>query len=95
MAKLHTTPRLHALAVICAALMYAPFASAQQSPPATGGSPAIKKMDTDKDSQVTKEEYMKYQEKKFDAMDKTKDKKLTQDEWEQGQLQRGSEGEGD
>ena len=57
-----------------AALAYAPFATAQATadPKAKQATDQMKKIDADKDSQVSKEEYMKYQEKKFDAADKDK-----------------------
>jgi hypothetical protein len=38
---------------------------------------------------------MKYQEKKFDAMDKDKSKALSQQEWLRHQLEEGSGGGGD
>ena len=51
-------------------------------------------MDTNKDGQVSKDEFMKMMEKKFDAMDKNKNKMLSKDEWLQQQLEEGSGGGG-
>jgi len=97
MSKPTTPNRLCVLAVIGAALAYAPFATAQATadPKAKQATDQMKKIDTDKDSQVSKEEYMKYQEKKFDAADKDKTKALSQQEWLRHQLEGGSEGGGE
>ena len=84
------TPRyLSILAVVSAALFCAPLALAQSNadPKAKQAADQMNKMDTNKDSQVSKEEYMKYQEQRFDAADKDKNKALSQQEWLQRQLQ--------
>jgi hypothetical protein len=88
MSKSNTPRRLCVLAVIGAALAYAPFATAQATadPKTKQATDQMNKMDTNKDGQVSKEEYMKAQEQKFDAMDKNKNKMLSQDEWLQQQL---------
>jgi nitrate reductase alpha subunit len=41
----------------------------------------MKMMDTNGDGMVSKEEFMKYQEKMFDMMDKSKDGMLDKAEW--------------
>jgi hypothetical protein len=41
----------------------------------------MKKMDANKDGMVSKDEYMKFFEAKYDTMDKNKDKMVTQEEW--------------
>ena len=89
MSKPNTPRRLCVLAVVGAALAYAPFATAQATadPKAKQATDQMQKIDVDKDSQVSKEEYMKYQEKKFDAMDKDKSKALSQQEWLRHQLE--------
>jgi len=56
---------------------------AQTTPPAKKEAPAAKKMDTNKDGKVSKEERKKAQEKweaNFKAADKNKDGALTKDE---------------
>jgi len=72
-------------------LISALFACAQQttSPQGQKSQDLMRQMDTDKDQQVSKEEYMKYREKQFDAADKNKDKTLNQEEWFQRQLEMG------
>jgi hypothetical protein len=91
MPKLNTTclPRL--LTVVGATLISALFACAQQTTSPTGQESlrVMTQMDTNKDQQVTKEEYMKYQENKFEAADKNKDKTLNEEEWFQHQLEIG------
>jgi hypothetical protein len=72
--------RMCALAVL-GAVMYAPFASAQSTAPATQSMDTMKKMDANKDGMVSKDEYMKFFEAKYDTMDKNKDKMVTQEEW--------------
>ena len=83
MPQLNTICSRRLLAVMGATLISALFACAQQT------TSPMTQMDTNKDQQVTKEEYMKYQEKKFEAADKNKDKSLNQEEWFQHQLEMG------
>ena len=96
MPKTSTPRRLCGLAVISAALAMRrsrsprPPAMPRPSRPRT----QMNKMDTNKDGQVSKDEFMKSMEKKFDAMDKNKNKMLSKDEWLQQQLEEGSGGGG-
>jgi len=71
------------LALIGAALICASCASSQSTAKATE---QMNKMDVNKDQQISKEEYMKAQEKKFDAADKDKSKGLSKQEWLRLQL---------
>ncbi len=91
MPKLDTTCSLRLRAVMGATLICALFACAQQTTSPTGqeSQRVMTQMDTNKDQQVTHEEYMKYQQKKFEAADKNKDKTLSQEEWFQHQLEIG------
>jgi len=80
--KPNTTQRMRVLAVLGAALLYAPFGSAQTTAPTSQQSmDMMKKMDMNKDGMVSKDEYMKFYEVKFETMDKNKDKMITQEEW--------------
>ena len=82
MSKPKLIQRMCALAVLGAAVMHAPFAAAQSTAPATQQSmDMMKKMDANKDGMVSKDEYMKFYEVKFETMDKNKDKMVTQEEW--------------
>lgn len=71
------------LALIGAALICVSCASSQSTAKATG---QMNKMDVNKDKQISKEEYMKYQEQRFDAADKDKSKGLSEQEWMRHQL---------
>ncbi len=82
------------LAALGVGLVQTPFAGAQPGTPATQQSmDMMKKMDSNKDGMVSKDEYMAFHERKFDAMDKNKnkDKMATQEEWLNTQL-RASDG---
>lgn len=82
MAKPNVPHRMRVLAVIGAALIYAPFASADT--PSSGGQQSMETMksaDKNKDHQVSKEEFMAYQETMFVKMDKNKDGMITTEEW--------------
>jgi len=69
------------LAALGVGLVQVPFAGAQTGTPATQQSmDMMKKMDSNKDGMVSKDEYMAFHEQKFDAMDKNKDKRVTQEE---------------
>jgi EF hand len=90
--KLSVIQRTCILAALGAAMVHAPFASAQSGAPAKQQSmDMMKKMDANKDGMVSKEEYMTFYEQKFDSMDKNKDKMVTQEEWLSIQL-RASDG---
>jgi hypothetical protein len=78
------------LAVLGAALVHTPFVAAQSDGDDHSMS-TMKKMDTNKDGMVSRDEYMSFYEQKFDAMDKNKDKMVTQEEWLSIQL-RASDG---
>jgi hypothetical protein len=74
--------RMCMLAALGTAVTYMPVAIAQATTPATQQSmDTMKKMDANKDGMVSKDEYMKFFEAKFDTMDKNKDKMVTQEEW--------------
>jgi len=79
---------MRALALIGAALLYTQFASADNAGDAKSkqAMDAMHQIDANKDGQVSKNEYMKFHEQKFDAMDQDKNKMLTQDEWLRRQL---------
>jgi hypothetical protein len=80
--KLNLFRKTCALAALATAVMHAPFAAAQATAPATQQSmDMMKKMDVNKDGMVSKDEYMKFYEQKFETMDKNKDKMVTQEEW--------------
>jgi hypothetical protein len=80
------------LAALGVATAHAPFAIAQSGAATTQQSmDMMKKMDTNTDGMVSKNEYMAFYEQKFDAMDKNKDKMVTQEEWLSIQL-RSSDG---
>lgn len=82
MSKPSVIQRTCVLAALGAAMVHAPFAAAQSTTPATQQSmDMMKKMDVNKDGMVSKDEYMKFYEAKFDSMDKNKDKMVTQEEW--------------
>jgi hypothetical protein len=76
---------MSALAILGAALIYAPLAAAQ-SDGDDQSMKTMKKMDMNKDGMVSKDEFMKFFEAKYDAMDKNKDKMVTQQEWVSMQL---------
>jgi hypothetical protein len=74
--------RMSVLAVLGVAMMQVPFASAQSGAPTKQQSmDMMKTMDANKDGMVSKDEYMKFYEVKFETMDKNKDKMITQEEW--------------
>jgi carbamoylphosphate synthase large subunit len=73
--------RMCVLAAIGAAVIQAPFAFAQSAADKQQSMDAMKKMDMNKDGMVSKDEYMKFYEAKFETMDKNKDKMVTQEEW--------------
>jgi EF-hand domain pair len=78
MPLLRSIRRMHPLAVVAAALIYAPFAGADDLASfATGGyarglqtMDEMHKIDTDNDGTVSKAEWIAYQEKVFTALDK-------------------------
>ena len=80
MSQLSVTRRMQPLAILVAALVYAPFASADDMASfATGGyarglrtMSEMHKIDTDGDGSVSKAEWLAYQEKVFAALDKDK-----------------------
>jgi len=80
MSQLQFIRRIHPLAMLAAAMVYAPLASADDMASfATGGyarglqtMSEMHKMDTDHDGTVSKAEWLAYQEKVFAALDKDK-----------------------
>ena len=92
MSKPNVIQRMCVLAALGAAIVHAPFASAQSATPTKQQSmDMMKKMDSNKDGMVSKDEYVAFYEQKFEAMDKNKDKMVTQEEWLSIQL-RASDG---
>jgi hypothetical protein len=80
MSQLPVIRKMHPFAILIAALVYAPFASADDMASfATGGyarglktMSEMHKIDTDGDGTVSKAEWLAYQEKVFAALDKDK-----------------------
>ena len=80
MSKPKTTRRMPVVAALAAALFYAPFVAADDMVSfATGGYASglrtmdmMKKIDTNKDGMVSKDEWVAYQEKVFVMLDKDK-----------------------